>query len=237
MYWLNIMARLKPGVTLRQAQTVVDGQLKQILATQTHRETTQQIASSYMELTPGRWGISYLRVTYSQALGVLAGIVGIVLLIACASVANLLLSRSSAREKEISIRLAIGASRSRLIRQLLTESMLLAVFGGTLGILAARWGVQFLASLVTGSTSIVKVAIDERVLFFTGGVSILSGILFGLVPALRSSRTDLAVQVQGSAGTRLGFGFPNGLVAFSNRRMSRASGRHRAVTADLAKAS
>jgi len=213
MYWLSIMARLKPGVTLRQAQAVVSSQLKQILATQAQRETAQQIANSYIELAPGAGGISYLRVTYSEALQILAGIVGIVLLTVCANVANLLLSRSSAREKEISIRLAIGASRSRLIRQLLTESILLATLGGALGILAARWGVEILASVVIGSTSIVNDSIDARVLLFTACVSILAGILFGLVPALRSSRIDLAAQVNGSARTRLGFGFANGLVA------------------------
>lgn len=214
MYWLNIMARLKRGVTQRQAQTVVNGQLTQTLATQSHRETSQQIANSYMELAPGAGGISYLRITYSEALKVLAGIVGIVLLIACANVANLLLSRSSAREKEISIRVALGASPSRLLRQLLTESMLLAGLGGALGILAAHWGVEFLATLVTGTSSIVKGSIDSRVLFFTAAVSTVAGILFGLAPALRSSRADLAEQVKGSGRAQLGFGFANGLAAF-----------------------
>jgi predicted permease len=214
MYWLNIMGRLKRGVTLRQAQTVVDGQLKQILISQAHPETTQQIANSYIQLAPGASGISYLRVTYSEALEILAGIAGIVLLIACANIGNLLLSRSSAREKEISIRVAMGANRGRLIRQLLTESMLLATLGGALGILAARWGVEFLASLVTGSSSVVKGSIDTRVLLFTGSVSILSGILFGLVPALRSSGMDLGTKAKGSARPRLGFGFANGLAAF-----------------------
>ncbi|MGC1416760.1 MAG: ABC transporter permease, partial [Candidatus Acidiferrum sp.] len=204
--------RLKPGVTLQQAQTDVNAQLKQILATQAHRETAQQIANSHIELAPGAAGISYLKATYSQALQILAAIVGIVLLIVCANVANLLLTRSSAREREISIRLAIGASRGRLIRQLLTESMLLAALGGGLGILVARWGVELLASLVTGSASIVKGSIDARVLLFTASVSVLAGVLFGLVPALRSTRSDLAVQVKGSARTRLGFDLANVLV-------------------------
>jgi len=214
IYWLNFMARLKPGVSLRQAQAVVNAQLKQILAMRAYRETPEQIANSYIELAPGAGGISFLRATYSAALQVLAAIVGIVLLIVCANVANLLLSRSATREKEISVRLAIGASRGRLIRQLLTESALLAAIGGGLGIFAAHWGVQLLASLVTGSPSIVEGSIDAHALLFTAGVSMLTGILFGLVPAFRSSGADLAEQVKGCGRAGLGFGFASGLVAF-----------------------
>jgi predicted permease len=213
-YWLNVIARLKPEVRLRQAQAAVNIQLKQVLLAQTHRETAEQIEKSYIELAPGAGGISYLRYTYSQALQILMAIVGIVLLIVCANVANLLLSRSSVREKEISIRLSIGASRNRLIRQLLTESMLLALFGGALGILVARWGAQALVVLVTGSSSAVKASIDARILLFTAGVSILAGILFGLVPAFRASRMDLSVPMKGSARAGLRFGLANGLVIF-----------------------
>ena len=213
-FWLSITGRLKPGVTLRKAQAVINSQLKQILATQAQRETPEQIANSYITLAPGAYGISNIRITYQEAIQVLAGIVAIVLLIACANVANLLLSRSSARAQEISIRLSLGATRARLIRQLLTESILLAALGGAFGILGARWGVELLASMVTGSTSIVKSSVDARVLLFTVVVSLLSGILFGLVPALRSSRADLATQSKGSAGSRLRFGFANGLVVF-----------------------
>jgi MacB-like periplasmic core domain/FtsX-like permease family len=201
MYWLNIMARLKPGVTLRHAQTVVNVQWKQILATPAHRETTQQIANSYIELAPGEGGISYLRFTYAAALQVLAGIVGIVLLIACANVAKLLLSRSSAREKEISIRLAMGASRSKLIRQLLTESMLLAGIGGALGIVAARWGVETLASLVTGTSSAAKAArIDPQ----AGGYNP------GETPALYQALIDRVEAIPGVLAATVDYSEPFG---------------------------
>ena len=213
-YWLNIIARLKPGVRIGQAQAAVNIQLKQVLLAQTHRETAEQIEKSYIELAPGSGGVSYLRYTYAQALQILMVIVAIVLLIVCANVANLLLSRSAAREKEISIRLAIGAGRGRLIRQLLTESMLLTIFGGAAGILVARWGAQALIALVTGSSSAIKPSVNVRVLLFTAAVSLLAGILFGLVPALRASSMDLSTPIKGSAHAGLRFGLANWLVIF-----------------------
>ena len=213
-YWLNIIARLKPGIRIGQAQAAVNIQLKQVLLAQTHRETAEQIEKSYIELAPGSGGVSYLRYTYAQALQILMVIVAIVLLIVCANVANLLLSRSAAREKEISIRLAIGAGRGRLIRQLLTESMLLTIYGGAAGILVARWGAQALIALVTGSSSAIKPSVNVRVLLFTAAVSLLAGILFGLVPALRASSMDLSTPIKGSAHAGLRFGLANWLVIF-----------------------
>jgi len=213
-YWLNIIARLKPGVRIGQAQAAVNIQLKQVLLAQTHRETAEQIEKSYIELAPGSGGVSYLRYTYAQALQILMVIVGIVLLIVCANVANLLLSRSAAREKEISIRLAIGAGRGRLIWQLLTESMLLTIFGGAAGILVARRGAQALIALVTRSSSAIKPSVNVRVLLFTAAVSLLAGILFGLVPALRASSMDLSTPIKGSAHAGLRFGLANWLVIF-----------------------
>jgi len=213
-YWLNVIARLKPGVRIGQAQAAVNIQLKQVLLAQTHRETAEQIEKSYIELAPGSGGVSYLRYTYAQALQILMVIVGIVLLIVCANVANLLLSRSAAREKEISIRLAIGAGRGGLIRQLLTESMLLTIFGGAVGILVARWGAQALIALVTRSSSAIKPSVNVRVLLFTAAVSLLAGILFGLVPALRASSMDLSTPIKGSAHAGLRFGLANWLVIF-----------------------
>ena len=213
-YWLNIIARLKPGVRIGQAQAAVNIQLKQVLLAQTHRETAEQIEKSYIELAPGSGGVSYLRYRYAQVLQILMVIVGIVLLIVCANVANLLLSRSAAREREISIRQAIGAGRGRLVLQLLTESMLLTIFGGALGVLVARWGAQALVVLVTGSSSAIKASVNVSVLLFTAGISLLAGILFGLVPALRASSVDLSTPIKGSAHASLRFGLANWLVIF-----------------------
>ena len=212
-YWLNMMGRLKPGVTLAHAQTMANAELKELLKTQVHPESPQMIVNSYIKMVPGAWGISYYRSTYMKALQILAAIIGIVLLIVCANIANLLLSRSAAREQEISIRLAVGASRSRLVQQLLTESMLLAFIGGSLGILVARWGAQILAVLMLAVNS-ANIPISARMLLFTAGVSVLAGILFGLIPALRSTHADLATRMKGSGPKRLHFGFANSLVIF-----------------------
>jgi predicted permease len=213
-YWLNLMGRLAPGMTLRQAQIVVNAQLQQILNTQAYRETPQEIANSYIALAPGAAGISFARITYQRGLQILAGIVAIVLLMACANVATLLLSRSSTRGQEIAVRLALGASRGRLIRQHLTESILLAALGGFFGILGAHWGIEILTAVVTGSNSAVKATIDSRTLIFTAGISVFSGVLFGLFPALRSTDTDLATPIKNSPNSRFRFGLGNGLVVF-----------------------
>ena len=120
---------------------------------------------------------------------ILMAVVGLVLLIACANVANLLLARSTARQKEIAVRLAIGASRKRLIRQLLTESALLAMLGGALGLLFAWWGGDLLLAVVSRNHE--SIPPDSRILAFTAVVSLLTGVLFGLAPAFRATRVDL----------------------------------------------
>ena len=203
--FLMLLGRLKPGVSINEAQAGVNLQLQQFLTelagSQLTEERQRAIQSTYIKLAEGYGGISNLRVLYSKPLHMLMAIVGMVLLIACANVGSLLLARATARKAEISLRMALGASRWRIVRQLLTESMLLAAVGGVCGVLLAQWGVTILVNLVTKETPL-DTRPDSGVLAFTVGVSILAGLLFGLIPAVRASKTDLATAMKEKARTR-----------------------------------
>jgi len=201
--WLRTIGRLAPGVTLQQAQARLDQftpSLKQIDPERYADETAYVVHPSGVGLPPEAQPATL------AASGLVMLMVGLVLLIACANVANLFLARSTARRGEIAIRLALGAGRLRLIRQLLTESMILAVCAGVFGILIAGWAVglaeRLLPELPYKITLALDVALDGRVLTFAIVVSMLTGIVFGLVPALQATKADVAPALKDDVGAR-----------------------------------
>ncbi len=193
-YWIEMMGRLRPGVTLQQAQASVAPPFAQWVVP-TADTAIQRSNLPVLILKEGAGGLDNLRRHYSKPLYVLMAMVALILAIACANVANLLLARATARRREIALRLSVGAGRMRVIRQLLTESVLLSAISGALGILFAMWGVRFLGALLARGqdqwSPTLQADVNWHVLAVAAALSVLTGVLFGLAPAIQSTRVDL----------------------------------------------
>jgi len=201
-WWCTIVGRLKPGITLKQAYAEAD-----VLFSRSITEGMEEVPSPeelpYLVITPARHGLGKLRREYSQPLMILTGAAVLILLIVCSNVATLLLARAMSRQREVGIRLAVGASRPRLICQFLTESIVLSLCGGVFGLALAHWGSHAILLMMSsrGQAIALDVHLNAMVFAFSVGVSMLSGIVFGLVPALRGTRKNLVPQLKENTGS------------------------------------
>lgn len=208
-YWLAIIGRLKPGLNRAQAEEAFAPFYRQILekvlplAGRFSPETEQRFLEKRMFMDPGSRGRAILQREVKEPLLVLMGMVGLVLLIACANVANLLMARGAARQREIAIRMAVGAGRWRLIRQFLVESLTLSLIGGGVGLLVASWTTGVLVSSIPEGMGAIGLSagLDLRLLLFTIALSVVTGLLFGVMPALKATRLNLeaTLREQGSS--------------------------------------
>ncbi|HYK92151.1 MAG TPA: ABC transporter permease [Acidobacteriota bacterium] len=198
--WLDMVGRLNNGIPIQQSKVALEVFASNLL--KEHPEESKGKSFSVVSGSATRFAVQEMGTGISAFLKVLMGVVGIVLLIACSNVANLMLSHGAGRHREIATRLALGAGRGHLIRQLLTESLLLSFIAGAAGLLVALWVIEFFA-LVKAPTPVpvsLDVGLDYRVLGYTLLLSVLTGILFGLLPALRASRMDLPTALRDQRG-------------------------------------
>ena len=191
-YWLEMMGRLRPGVSTGQAQAALAGQFHQFVES-TASTAKEKADLPVLWLQEGAGGLDSLRRRYSKPLYVLMAMVGLILTIACANIANLLLARSTARRREMAVRLSLGAGRMRVVRQLLTESALLSLAGGILGVLVALWGIRSITWLLANGRDnfTLHANLNWGVLGFTLALALVTGLVFGLAPAIQSTKFDL----------------------------------------------
>jgi putative ABC transport system permease protein len=204
--WLLMMGRLKPGVTLERAQAELDPLAHRLVQAlpdvRLDADDLAGIAADHVKVSAGGLGFSSVRAHFSQPLLLLFGMVGVVLLVCCANIANLLLTRAAGRSREIAVRLAIGAGRSHVVGQLLTECLVLSLLGTVCGALLSVWGSRLLLRLASGGPNPIPLDVhpDLRVLGFTVGMALLTAMLFGLAPGLRAVRVNLLTALKPSMG-------------------------------------
>ncbi len=216
LYWLHLMGRQNAGVNMEQAQEWFTAQVVRYMRDLEgpHLSPARMQQIHQIKLMPGGRGGSDLRGQYREPLQVLMGVVVLVLLIACANLANFLLAKTISRAREISTRLALGSTRARIVGQVLIETLLLSFSGGVLGLLLAFWGTRALINFVVGGATytIFNPRPDARVLAFTFGICLLTGLLFAIAPAVRVSRTTVAPGLKANAHTAAGGGGASGRV-------------------------